>query len=66
MREITVEQRVCATENGRTVLYERKYHGLLREDGSFRLLACCGKRFPLPRHSAGLSERAAKQRREAA
>lgn len=66
MREITVEQKTCVTENGRSVLYERKYHGLLHEDGSFRLLAYCGKRFPLPRHSAELPEHVTEHKKAAA
>ena len=42
-------QRETVSREGRTVIHEHRYHGLLREDGSFRLLACCGKRFHLPR-----------------
>lgn len=46
MREIIYVERSTETKDGKTVLSERKCHGLLEEDGSFRLLACCGKRFP--------------------
>lgn len=63
MREIMVIERNTTVQNGRTVLWEKKYHGLLRKDGSFRLLACCGKRFPLSREP---SERVIKQKNKAA
>lgn len=66
MREIVVIERDTAARNGRTVLRERKYHGLLLDDGSFRLLACCGKRFPLPHTGAGLPDRTAENKKTAA
>lgn len=47
-----VIERNTVVQNGRTVLQERKYHGLLCDDGSFRLLAYCGKRVPLAREQA--------------
>lgn len=43
MRERFVLERTVTTENGRTVLQERKYGGVLDADGTFRLRACCGK-----------------------
>ena len=39
MREIWVIERDRVSHDGCTVLCERKYRGLLREDGSFCLLA---------------------------
>ena len=49
MREIWVIERDRVSHDGCTVLCERKNRGLLREDGSFCLLAYCRKRVPYPR-----------------
>ncbi len=43
MRERFVLERTVTTENGRTIFQERKYGGILDEDGSFHLQSCCGK-----------------------
>ena len=43
MRERVVLERTVTTENGRTVVQERKICGTLDADGAFHLLACCGK-----------------------
>lgn len=40
-----VLERTVTTENGRTILRERRYSGLLDADGTFHLRTCCGKRF---------------------
>jgi len=47
MRELIVIERETAAERGKAVLCEWRVHGVLQDDGNFRLLACCGKRFPL-------------------
>ena len=47
MREINVVSRVRISENGKSVLYEKRYHGVLTENGSVRLMAYCAKRIPL-------------------
>lgn len=39
-------EKSTVTQDGKTVLEEKRYHGLLGEDGTFRLLGCYGKRFP--------------------
>lgn len=46
MREIVYVEKNTVIRDGKTVLEETRYHGLLGEDGSFRLLGYCGKRFP--------------------
>ena len=52
MREIIIVERATVTENGRTVLQERKLHGL-QDDGAFRLLFYGGKRIASPRKEGG-------------
>lgn len=47
MCEITVESHTRVSENGRPVLYGKKYRGILEESGRFRLLAYFAKRIPL-------------------
>lgn len=47
MCEITIESRTCVEEHGHTVLYEKQYCGIQKEDGRFRLLAYSSKRTPL-------------------
>ena len=47
MCEITIESRTCVEEHGHTVLYEKRYCGIQKEDGRFRLLAYSSKRTPL-------------------
>ena len=47
MREINVVSRVRISENGKAVLYEKSYHGILTENGCVRLKAYCAKRVPL-------------------
>lgn len=39
MREINVVSRVRISENGKAVLYEKRYHGILTENGCVRLKA---------------------------
>lgn len=46
MREVIYVEKSAVTQNGKSVLEEIRCHGLLGEDGSFRLLGYCGKRFP--------------------
>lgn len=45
MRERVVLERTVTTVDGRTVLQERRYSGVLDADGTFHLRACCGKCF---------------------
>lgn len=66
MREIVVIERVIAPANGRNILQERRYHALLLADGGFRLLACCGKRCPLPRAVVPRFDERTKKHRETA
>ena len=47
MREVIYVERSTEMKDGKTILSERKCHGLLEPDGNIRLLACCGKRFPI-------------------
>ena len=47
MREIRTESRTQISENGNVILYEKRYHGVLTENGSVRLKAYCAKRIPL-------------------
>ncbi len=46
MREVIYVEKSAVTQDGKTVVEEKRCHGLLEEDGSFRLLGYCGKRFP--------------------
>lgn len=41
MREIRMESRTQISENGNVILYEKRYHGVLTENGSVRLKAYC-------------------------
>lgn len=66
MREIVIIQRETLLRNGTAVLWERKCHGLMKEDGSFRLLAYCGKRIPLSKVAAALSTNTAEEKKGAA
>ena len=52
MREIRTESRTQISENGNVILYEKRYHGVLTENGSVRLKAYCAKRIPLGMMSA--------------
>lgn len=65
MRELIVVERETVPEQGRAMLYERRVHGMLQDDGSFRLLACCGKRFPI-KNQGNMQEQTEKHRKEAA
>lgn len=47
MREIIYVERDTVTRDGKTTLRETRCYGRLDADGSFHLLRCCGKRFPL-------------------
>ena len=47
MSEITFESRTQISENGNVILYKKRYHGVLAENGSVRLKAYCAKRIPL-------------------
>lgn len=53
VRERIVLERTVTTENGRTVLRERRICGVRNADGTFHLRACCGKRFVVRRKSDG-------------
>ncbi len=46
MREVIYVEKSTATKDGKTIVEEKRCHGLLDKDGSFRLLGYCGKRFP--------------------
>ncbi len=46
MREVIYVEKSTVIQDGKTVVEEKRCHGLLEEDGSFRLLGYCGKRFP--------------------
>ncbi len=46
MREVIYVEKSTVTKDGKTIVEEKRCHGLLGEDGSFRLLGYCGKRFP--------------------
>lgn len=58
-------ERSTVSRNGRTVLHERRCHGLLCDDG-FRLLAYCGKRFPQPREQTKQPDVTGENRKSAA
>ena len=47
MSEIIFVSRTQISENGNVTLYEKRYHGVLTENGSVRLRAYCVKRTPL-------------------
>ena len=47
MSEIIFVSRTQISENGNVILYEKRYHGVLTENGSVRLKAYCAKRVPL-------------------
>ena len=47
MSEIIFVSRTQISENGNVILYEKRYHGVLTENGSVRLKAYCAKRIPL-------------------
>lgn len=47
MREIIYVERNTVTQAGKTTLRETRCYGRLDTDGSFHLLRCCGKFFPL-------------------
>ena len=47
MSEIIFESRTQISENGNVILYEKRYRGVLTENGSVRLKAYCAKRIPL-------------------
>ena len=47
MQEIYVENRTQIREGGKTVLYEKRYRGVLLENGRVKLRAYCAKRIPL-------------------
>lgn len=66
MREIVVIQRETLLDHGKAVLWERRCHGLMKEDGSFRLLACCGKRIPLSHVKAAESANISEEKKGAA
>ena len=44
MSEIIFESRTQISENGNVILYEKRYHGVLTENGSVRLKAYCADR----------------------
>ena len=47
MSEIIFVSRTQISENGNVILYEKRYRGVLTENGSVRLKAYCAKRIPL-------------------
>jgi len=47
MCEIVVDNRVQVTENTQEIVYEKKYAGTIKSNGTFHLLRCVGKRTPL-------------------
>lgn len=47
MCEIVVDNRVRLTENTQEIVYEKKYAGTIKANGTFHLLRCVGKRTPL-------------------
>lgn len=47
MSEIIFVSRTQISENGNVILYEKRYHGVLAENGSVRLMAYRAKRIPL-------------------
>ncbi len=51
MREQIIVERAVMTENGRTVLWERRICGVLDADGVFRLRGYCEKRFFIQQES---------------
>ncbi len=51
MRERIILEKTVRTENGRTVLQERKICGMVDADGVFHLRACCGRRFSFRQES---------------
>ena len=59
MRERFVLERTVTTENGQTVLRERKYSGILDAEGDFHLRGCCGKCIPLRQESGKKNSEAA-------
>lgn len=65
MREIVVIERSTVSRNGRTVLHERRCHGLLCDDG-FRLLAYCEKRVSQPPEQVSQPESTNENRKTAA
>lgn len=46
MREIVYVEKNTVIQDGKAILEEKRWHGLLGGDGSFHLLGYCGKRFP--------------------
>lgn len=59
MEERFVLERTVTTENGRTVLRERRYSGVLDAKGNFHLRGCCGKYIPLQQESKKKNDEAA-------
>lgn len=51
MKERIVLERTVTTENGRTVLHERKIYGVLDADGTFHLRGYLEKRFSIRQES---------------
>ena len=47
MRKIEMESRTRISGDGRSTLYEKRYRGILTENGGVRLTAYCAKRIPL-------------------
>ena len=47
MSKIIFVSRTQISENGNVILYEKRYHGVLTENGSVQLKAYCAKRIPL-------------------
>ena len=52
MCEIVVDNRVQVTENTQEVVYEKKYAGTIKANGTFHLLRCVGKRTSLSSKAA--------------
>ena len=47
-----MDNKVQVTENTQEVVYEKKYAGTIKANGTFHLLRCVGKRTPLTSKSA--------------
>lgn len=47
MCEIVVDNRVQVTENTQEIVYEKKYAGTIKANGTFHLMRYVGKRTPL-------------------
>ena len=56
MREIFYIKTDTIATPDRTIFRELRSYGRVDEDGVFRLIACCGKRFPARSSGEGLAD----------